>query len=407
MGAFAAKVGGAGILFGLHVLLARLLGVTQYGIYIYALTWANILVIASLLGSNTALVRFVAAYKAQGKWGLLRGIVRRSTQCVFVFSLLIGGIGGVTVWFLRDRIGRDEAATFGVALILLPVLALVRLREASLRALKRVVRSQLPTTIIRPLLLGAMLSGLYFCLRQPLLAIHAMAIDCVAVFAAFVIGALWLVRELPEQVRGAEPIYADREWLKVSLPLLLIDGMFVVLNQTDIIMLGVIRGSQEAGIYSAASHISSLATFALIAVNMILAPMISELHHTGKKQDLQRIITVSGRFVLCLFGSAFPVAFVPLLILLSGQIVNALAGSVGLIMIMTGNQNQAGAIVAVSAAVNIMLNALLIPLLGLTGAAISTAFTMVLWNIAMFIFVRSRLGISPSAIKCRFFQDNL
>ena len=425
MGAFAAKVGGAGILFGLHVLLARLLGVTQYGIYIYALTWANILVIASLLGSNTALVRFVAAYKAQGKWGLLRGIVRRSTQCVFVFSLLIGGIGGVTVWFLRDRIGRDEAATFGVALILLPVLALVRLREASLRALKRVVRSQLPTTIIRPLLLGAMLSGLYFCLRQPLLAIHAMAIDCVAVFAAFVIGALWLVRELPEQVRGAEPIYADREWLKVSLPLLLIDGMFVVLNQTDIIMLGVIRGSQEAGIYSAASHISSLATFALIAVNMILAPMISELHHTGKKQDLQRIITlaaraifvftllisaaltVSGRFVLCLFGSAFPVAFVPLLILLSGQIVNALAGSVGLIMIMTGNQNQAGAIVAVSAAVNIMLNALLIPLLGLTGAAISTAFTMVLWNIAMFIFVRSRLGISPSAIRCRFFQDML
>lgn len=166
MGAFTVKVGGAGILFGLHVLLARLLGVTQYGIYIYVLTWVNVLVIASLLGSNTALVRFVAVYKVQEKWGLLRGIVRRSTQCVFILSLLIGGIGGIVVWFLRNRIGHHEAAAFGVALISLPLLALVRLREASLRALKRVVQSQLPIMIIRPLLLAAILSGLHFYLRH-------------------------------------------------------------------------------------------------------------------------------------------------------------------------------------------------------------------------------------------------
>lgn len=361
-------------------------------------------------------MRFIAAYKAQERWGLLRGIVRRSTQFVVVFSLLISTIGGIVVWSLRNRIGQDQAATFGTALILLPVLVLVRLREASLRALKHVVQSELPIRIIRPLLLAAILSGLYFCLRQPLQATQAMAINLIAVFAALVIGTVWLVKELPEQVRDARPIYAHREWLKVSLPLLLIASMLVVLNQTDIIMVGALRGSDQAGIYSAASRIADLVVFALMAINSILAPMISELYSTGKKKELQRIVTLAaraifaftlmfsiilvvfGKFALSLFGAEFVVTYVPLLILLCGQIVNALAGSVGLIMTMTGHQNQAGAIVAVSAAVNITLNALLIPLFGLTGAAISTAFTMVLWNITMLVYVQRRLGINPTII---------
>ncbi len=413
IGSFIVKILGAAIAFGLHILLARLLGVTQYGIYIYALTWLNVLAILCLLGFHTSLVRFIAAYKAQEKWGLLRGIVRRSTQFVVIFSLLISGIGGIVVWFLRSRVGQDEAATFGVALILLPVLVLVRLREASLRALKRVVRSELPFRITRPLLLAAALSGLYLYLRQPLQATQAMVINLIAVFAALVIGTVWLVKELPEQVRDAQPVYAEKEWLKVSLPLLLVAGMYLILKHTDIIMLGAIRGSDEAGIYSAASRVSDLVVFGLMAINAILAPMVSELYHTDRKQQLQQIITLAarvifvftliisiiliifGKFILSLFGLEFVAAFAPLLILLVGQIINALAGSVGLIMIMTGHQNQAGAIIAVSAAVNIILNALLIPLMGLVGAAISTAFTMALWNITMLIYVQRRLGINP------------
>jgi len=135
LGAFIVKITGAAILFGLHVLLARLLGVGQYGIYVYVLSWVNILVIISMLGLNTSLVRFVAAYKAQEKWGLLRGILRRSTEAVVASSLLLSVIVGSVVWFFRNHISQSLATIFYVALILLPILVLVRLREASLRAL--------------------------------------------------------------------------------------------------------------------------------------------------------------------------------------------------------------------------------------------------------------------------------
>jgi len=416
IGSFTVKILGAGIAFGLHILLARLLGVSQYGIYIYALTWINILVIASLLGLNTSLVRFIAAYKAQERWGLLKGIVHRSTQFVVVFSLLIGGIGGIVVWFLRNRIGQDQAVTFGIALILLPVLVLVRLREAGLRALKRVVRSEFPIRIIRPLLLAAAVSGLYLYLRQPLQATQTMLIDLIAVFAVLVIGTLWLVKELPEQVRDAQPVYAERRWLKVSLPLLLIAWMHLILKHTDIIMLGAIRGSDEAGIYSAASRISDLVVFGLMAINSILAPMVSELYHTSGTQELQRIITLAargifvftltvsiilaifGKFALSLFGPEFVVTYVPLLILLCGRIVCALAGPVGLLMTMTAHQNLAGTIIAISTVINIALNICLIPSLGLIGAAISTAFSVSLGNIVLLVFVWRKIAISPTII---------
>lgn len=416
LGAFIVKITGAGVLFGLHVLLARLLGIGQYGIYVYAITWINILAILCLLGFHTSLVRFIAEYKAKQQWNLLRGISRRSTQIVLAFSILVGIIAAAITFFLKERLSGELAITFYIASALLPVFALCRLREASLLALKHVVQSELLLRVIRPVLLGLIVLGLFFTLRGPLKASYVIAGNIVAVVGVFLTGTVLLRKAMPESASQAEPAYAQSQWLKVSLPLLLIAGMHIILKRTDIVMLGVLKGSEQAGIYSAASRISDLVIFALMAINSILAPMISELYHTEQKQQLQKIITLAtrvifvftlvisilliifGKFVLSLFGLAFVVAYAALLILLTGQIINSLAGSVGLILSMSGKQNIVGVIISISAATNIVLNCALIPLFGLTGAAISTAITMVMWNITMLVYVKSRLGINSTVL---------
>jgi len=416
LGVFIVKITGAGILFGLHVLLARLLDVEQYGVYVYAITWINILAILCLLGFQTSLVRFIAEYNAKGQWGMLRGIIRKSSQFVLSLSIIAGIVGAIIILSLEKGIGSDLAVTLYIAFALLPILALSHLREACLRALKHVVQSEVLLRVIRPTLLGLIVITLFFLLRGTVKAAYVMAGNVLAVAGVFIAGTVLLRRALPESACWAEPAHRERQWLRVSIPLLLIAGMHIILRRTDIVMLGMLSGSQDAGIYSAASRISDLVVFGLVAINSILAPMISELYHTGKKRELQRIITLAaraifvftlmvsiilavfGKFVLSLFGLEFIVAFVPLLILLCGQVVNALAGSVGYIMIMTGHQNQAGVIVTVSAAINIILNALLIPLMGLTGAAVSTTFTMILWNFGMLLYVHRRIGLSSTLI---------
>jgi O-antigen/teichoic acid export membrane protein len=244
-----------------------------------------------------------------------------------------------------------------------------------------------------------------------------MTANLAAVLVVFGIGSFWLHKSLPKDIRDCPAVYSRREWLKVSLPLSLIVGLSLILKRIDIIMIGAMRGSEDAGLYSSAVRVSNLLVFGLMAVNAILAPMISELYYTGRRKQLQRIVALAalgifaftvlagfllvilGRYCLGFFGESFVAAHIPLLILLCGQIVNALAGPVSLLTIMTGHQNQAGAIIGTNAVLNIILNALLIPRLGLIGAAISTAFSLALCNVLMLICVWRKLRINPTIVK--------
>ncbi|HDN26563.1 MAG TPA: flippase [Thioploca sp.] len=413
-GSFVVQVLAVSIGFGTQVLLARLLGVTQYGLFRYVLAWLGLLGLLSILGMDTSLVRFASAYKAQEKWGLLRGLLRRSMQYVVLASLFTGGITAIVIWGLYDRLGWETAATFWVALPLLPVLALTALRQATLRAFRRVVLAILPEQVILPLLMLAMVGAFYIYAVQPLLAYQVMIFNLLGALAAFGIGTVWLLKAMPKQVRQVSPAYADAEWLRVSLPLLFMSGMSIVANQTDIIMIGAFLSTDQVGIYAVASRIASLQVFGLIAANAIVAPMVSELYHTGKHRQLQRMITLAaygvsivtifisvflvmlGKQVLGVFGAEFVVGYGPLLILMSGQIVNALAGPVGLLMIMTGHQNKIAWIVGIGALMNIILNGMLIPAFGIMGAGIATAITIISQNLIMWFYVQRYLGINPT-----------
>lgn len=416
VGAFAIEVAGTGILFALHILVARLLGAGQYGIYTYTLTCINILAVFCLLGFHTSLVRFISEYNIKNQWGLLRGILRRSRQYVLCFSLIVSLIGIIVVRALSSQITNEMLITFYFSFALLPFVAFCRLCEASLRAFKKIVQSKSLMRIIRPVLMGLIVIIFLLLIDDKLKARHIMAAHLASVIFVTLIGAFFLHKHLPEKIRGTKPVFCSTKWLKVSLPLLLVASMHIVLKRTDIVMLGALKGSEQAGIYSVASRIADIVIFALLSINSILAPMFSEMYHTGQKQQLQKTIKIAawiifvftlgvsilliifGKSILSLFGLEFTTAFVPLLILLFGQIVNSLSGSVGLMISMSGRQNILGLIISSSAVANILFNFLLIPFFGMTGAAISTAVTMIIRNIIMLIYVRTQLGINPTII---------
>lgn len=415
-GVFAVKILGVGVSFGLQLLLARLLGVAQYGTYIYVLAIVNILMIVSLFGLNNSLVRFAAAYRGQNEWGLLRGVFRRSTQVVLLLSLVSGVIGVFVLWCLRNFLDHDQLITFFVAMVLLPFFSLSKLQEIGLRAFKQVIKSNLLLVVIRPAVLALLLVFLWFFLRQPQLSAQAMAVNVIAMVITFALGRRWLANAFPQAASGVCPAYEDKKWLKISGVLLLIDGTYMLLGRIDIIMIGSILGAKGVGVYSVSSRIAGFVTFGLLAANTIVAPLISELYHSKKNKELQRIITLSargvfiftfmacvvlvvaGNFILRLFGEKFVLGYVPLLILLSGRLISSLSGPVEYLLVMTRHQKAAGVIVVISALVNIGLNGLLVPLMGITGAAIATAFSMILWNISMLFCVYRKLGINPTVI---------
>lgn len=399
------QVAGVGLSFGVHVALARALGTADYGTYVYVYSWALVLLLVCRAGLGTASLRFVASFAAVGDWGRLRGFLRTTHATVALASAAVSLTTATVMLLLGDRLAPALRATFLVACLAIPLHAFLQVHGFVLRGFKRVLLSQLPPSVMQPALLGS--GVLLFPLLAPgrLDAPGAMALNAGAALCgvAFTTVAIRAVRPAP--LRDAEPVVELRPWLRVAAPLMLVNAMNMVLQRTDILLVGSLLGPEDAGVYAAAARIATVLVFGLTAVNAWAAPLIADLHARGDQEGLQRLVrlaargifgftlpaavgvVVFGRQLLGLFGPEFAAAYVPLVILAAGQMVNALAGPVGFLMTMTGRQDTAARILGVHAVLNVGLLALLVPPYGIVGAAAATGLTRASWNLVMALAV--------------------
>ena len=417
-GALLAKILGIGLAFGLQVLLADLLGAEVYGQYIYVFTWVTILSLLSRLGFDTGSLRYIANYCGQKKWNLLSGFIKRTSQITIILSVIVGIIAAVITWLFRSKINIDLLYTFWIGFIVLPAIACLDLYSAQIQALKRVVLAQIPKMFFRPVLLGSSAFITIKLIGYKPSAPLIFGFEFIIIFGVCFISWRLLSNYLPPEIIQSKVEYQTVEWLRVSFQLLIIAAFQLILNHTDVLMIGFYCGTTDAGIYSVAAMIAKLMILGLVTIDMIVAPMISELYAQDRMAELQRIVSLAalgilvvsigsgliiiilGQFILGMFGTAFKDGYLALVIIASSQMFNALAGSVGFLMTMTRYHSEAAKIIGFSALLNIILNMCLIPVYGIAGAAIATAITTVCWNITMFLFVRKRLNINPTIFSC-------
>lgn len=402
---------GVGVSFASQVLLARLMGAESFGIYTVSLSWVVVLSVASRLGLSTTALRFVSQYESTGRLALLRGFLRTSRLTVGAASLVTAALMAAVVLALRPDLRPELAATLWIGGLAIPLLALLQLTSATLRGLKQVMMSQIPETVIHPVLLIGLAAGLRWIAGMDLDARVAMALYTTALFSALTLSTVALRMRTPREMFHVEAQTDAPLWRRVALPLLLIDGLNVIQNRADVLTIGSLVDATDAGIYSAASRICHVIPFGLLAVTAWAAPMIAEYHAKDQRRELQRVVRVAGlaillftlplvggavffgRFLLGLFGPGFEAAYPSLAILAIGQVVNALTGPVGFLMTMTGHQQEAMRIQFVHSLGNVILNLLLVPWLGIEGAAISAALTQTSRNVWMSIAVWQRLGV--------------
>jgi O-antigen/teichoic acid export membrane protein len=110
------------------------------------------------------------------------------------------------------------------------------------------------------------------------------------------------------------------------------------------------------------------------------------------------IIATGASFFLRLFGPEFESARLPLLILILSHVINAGAGSVGYLLNMTGHHMVSARVYGITALINIGTNVIGIYLFGITGAAVATVLSMLIWNYWLHVLVSRRLDLSPSIL---------
>ncbi len=83
MAAFAIRVVSAGIAFLSQILLARWVGLHEFGIYTYVWVVINVVGTLCALGFSTSAVRFIAEYRTRGEFALVRGFLRTGRSVSF------------------------------------------------------------------------------------------------------------------------------------------------------------------------------------------------------------------------------------------------------------------------------------------------------------------------------------
>ncbi len=406
--AFPLRAVGAGLGFALNLVLARLLGADDVGIYYLALTVSMMASAIATLGLGNVLVRHTAANAERGDFTELRAIARTGTRlslaCAIGLTLLLAT---AAPWICENLLGKAELTRplQWMALTIVPQTQM-RLHAQLLRGLKKIALSQMLRNVDVPfftLVFIAMLGGSYGATGAVWCFVTANLIT--AVVAAW----LWQ-RAAGSGDVGQSPI-GVRALLRSGIPIL--QSELLLVNAVTMLMLGAINAPAAVAIYGVAFQTAKPMRYIMMAVNSIAGPKFAALHGMGEGNALNRtargsallmtvvavpmllVLILFPEWIMGLFGSEFVAGAGVLRILAITQFIAVMSGSIGSLLVMSGHERLLRNNSAAAFVMAILLNLVLIPEFGAMGAAISAAAAIVLRNGLGMLQVYRRLGILP------------
>ena len=407
---------GAGVLtmvvaFIATPIIVRLLGPGGYGDYAVVLSIFSLYMIPVSSGITLGVQKFVSEDRDDPYWQehVIRFYTLLAFGTVFVGVVVMVGftaLGGAAYFFSEE---------FTLYLYLLGGLILVAqfrgLCDRILLGMSLELLSGPLSVILKFLTVSVgilfILSGLHV---EGMIAGHIIAHLWVVLLATY-----WIVRRVSlkalfETIPDSFPYRTILSFNGFNIALVILVS---TLYHVDIIMLRILSDSETTGFYKAALGLAEYLWIAPIALKTVLLHSSSTLWSNDRFDTITRVsarvtrytilLTVlmgiglavlSTRFVPLYYGEAFSVAVTPLLLLLPGVIGFAGARPLKSISQGSGKMRVLIAVTTVAAVMNLLLNAALIPIFGMNGAAVATSIS---YGSMFFLFVWAawKIGYDP------------
>lgn len=405
------QIGSAALNYVSQILLARWMGPSEYGVYVFAWSWAMPLAIAAAIGLAAAAVRFVPQYMIKDDWGPLHGLIRRSTAIVLGTGIAVAAAGAIILELLGGVLPGIYVDPTRLALLCVPFLTLIVLLSGVSRGFGWVGLAFVPQALLIPGLFVVGV-GCFALLVRPPTSVPVLIIAFWTTVVVAIVHSYAFRREIPKNVRTAEPTYETRTWLRVAIPLFLADGVFLVLWNVDMVMIGSLLKPEDVAIYYASVKTAALTCLVFNAVRAFAAPKFAALFVSESREEQQHfarqiavwtlwptilvaiVVVLAGKWVLSTFGASFVSGYPVLLVLTAGYLTRAATGPLSAYLSVSGHQDDMLYANAGAAILNVIFNALLIPLFGILGAAIASVLAVVSSQAWLFVLVKRRLGIN-------------
>ncbi|MGA8764865.1 MAG: flippase [Candidatus Sulfotelmatobacter sp.] len=396
------------------IYLARVLGAEALGIYALGMTIVSFLGLFNAMGLPQSAVRYVALYAASKKFSELGLLLWKGSGILLLANLVFAAVLlEAGPWIAVHFYHAPELCRY------LPLFAVIMILGALnsffgkvLAGYKEVGRRTIitnfvssPVTMLVTVVLIALGGGL-----GGYLAAQTVS---AAVVMVLLISLVWRLTPVAARVLNFQNFRLEPEIWSFSAAMLGIGLMEFFIAQTDRIALGFYGGVHDVGIYAVAASLVAYEAIVLQSVNQIFSPVIADLHTRAEHAVLGRLFQTLTKWVLGLtfplavviitfarpimriFGHDFEIGWPILVIGTCGQLVNCAVGSVGFLLLMSGNQRRLIRVQLAMAAVMVVLCLLLVPVWGIWGAAVAAAITNIGANIWNLFEVRSALKLWP------------
>ncbi|MEK6844006.1 MAG: flippase [Nanoarchaeota archaeon] len=398
-----------------RIIIAREFGPEAYGLFSLAIMLSGWVGVIAAFGLSDGLLRYISVLRGSKENNKINYLFRRS----FFFLFFTGLIGGVLLFisssFIANNIFREPELKLFLQLfsIAMPFDIAVVAFMSPLRAYEKIGwRSFISNILVNVLNLGFIL--LFIASGLGIVSIPLSY--TVGIFFVFLTAVFVLKKQVPEIFKKSDYKGKNlfRNVLSYSWPLIFAEIIWRIFKWTDSFFIGYFETVADVGFYNAAFPIALLLTFSSDLFMQMFVPLINKEYSKNNIEVVKNLSQQVGKwlfftnlpilillflfpegFLNILFGKEFIVAADSLRILTIGVLFLSFGGVSTRLLGMLGKSKKILFDVTATAIINLILNILLIPKYGITGAAVATSFSFIVLSLILIIQVYMETKIIP------------
>jgi O-antigen/teichoic acid export membrane protein len=405
--------------FALVILITNSFDSTTAGVVFSASSLFIVTLSLTTLGADVGLGRFVLRYAAEGRPDAIRVVIRTAFWAVLTTSLLVAAVLALLSPEISRWMGLDQHRGTLVLVVFALCLPLSTAGSLSLAA-SRAFGAIRPTVLVDKV--GRSVGQPLFVLVVVLAGagVLVLSVAWVLPYALSAIVSCVLVHRMLERQApraGGHPDDAPvlrREFWSFNWPRAIASVSQIAIQRADIIIIGVLISPSAAAVYTAATRFVVLGQFGLQAIQQVLQPQITHLLATDQMQVLSRVFKIATAWnvaiawpiylaigcapgvYLSVFGHTFSEqGRLTVIVMMLGMLAGVYSGPVDTLLLMAGRSTVSLLNSLVALTVDLGGCLLLIPVMGISGAAVAWAAAVVVRSLLGYLQVRRTLGLSP------------